>query len=55
MVFEFPQTTQVWVHYFKSFSRVKATQDEKMRFFKEIELNLTNLISYFYFFIIKIF
>ena len=41
MMFEFTQTTQVWVHYSKSFSRVKSTQDEKVRFIKGIELKLT--------------
>ena len=32
MKIEFTQTTQVLVHYFKSFNRVKSTQDEKMHF-----------------------
>ena len=29
MRFEFTQITQVWEHYFKSFIRVKLTEDEK--------------------------
>ena len=33
MMFEFIQISQVWVHYFKWFSRVKTTQDEKVRDF----------------------
>ena len=28
--FEFAQITQVWVHYFKSFSKVKSPQYEKV-------------------------
>ena len=30
MRLEFTQVTQVWVQYFKSFSRVKSTHDEKL-------------------------
>ena len=39
------------MHYFKSFSRVKSTQDEKVRFILENELKLTQaeLLSFFYF------
>ena len=40
MKFELTQVTQVWVQYFKSFGRVKSTQDEKMRFFSGNELLL---------------
>ena len=34
MRFEFNQVTDVCVHHFKSFSRVKSIIDEKMRFIK---------------------
>ena len=34
MRFEFTQTTQVRVHFFKSPSREKSTQDEKVRYQK---------------------
>ena len=48
---EFTQTIQVWEHYFKSFSRVKSTQDGKMRFIKRNELKLVqvDLFSFFLF------
>ena len=39
MRFEFIQITPVSVHHFKLFSRVKSTQDEKVRFIKGNELN----------------
>ena len=37
------QLTQNWVHYFKSFSRVKLTQDEKVRFIKKMNWNIIKL------------
>ena len=39
------------MHYFKSFSRVKSTQDEKARFIKGNELKLTQveLLSFLFF------
>ena len=40
------------MHLFKSFSRVKPTQDNKVRFIKGIELNLTQ-VELFSFFIFK--
>ena len=51
MRFEFTQITQVWVHYFKSFSRVLSTQDEKAHFLLVNELILTQveLLSFFHF------
>ena len=42
MSFEFTKITQVLVHYFKYFSRVKFTQDEKVPFLKN-ELKLTQV------------
>ena len=44
------QITQVRVHYFKSFSRVKTTQDEKVRFIKGDEVKLTQdeLLSFLF-------
>ena len=51
MKFEFTKITQVWVHYSKSFSRVKSSQEEKVRFILGNELKLTQieLFSFFYF------
>ena len=51
MRFEFFQITPVWMHHFKSFSRVKSTQDEKARFIKGNELKLTQveLFSFLFF------
>ena len=51
MRFEFSQITQFSVHYFKSFSRVKSTQDEKVHFIHKNELKLAQieLFSFFYF------
>ena len=55
MRFEFSQITQIWVQHFKSFSRVKPTQDQKVRFFQGNELKLTQveLFSFFHFKIVK--
>ena len=51
MRFEFIQITQIGVHYFKSFSRVKSTEDEKVHFFwgKELKLTQIELFSFFHF------
>ena len=49
MRFKFTQTTQVWVHYFKSFRRVKSTGDEKTRLSRGNELKLTRVIFIFSF------
>ena len=50
MKFKFTEITQVWVHYFKSFSRLKSTQDEKVHYFYGNKLKLTQveLLSFFY-------
>ena len=51
MRFQFTQMTQVRVHHFKSFCRVKSAQDEKVHFFKGNNLNLTHfeLLSFLFF------
>ena len=51
MRLEFIQRTQDWVHCFKSFNRVKSTQDEKARFIKGNKLKLTQveLFSFLFF------
>ena len=43
MRFESTQITQVWVNYFKLFTRVTSTQDEDTRFNKGNELKLTQV------------
>ena len=50
MRFEFAQITHILMHHFKSFSRIKSTQDEKVRFVKGNELILSHseLISLFF-------
>ena len=47
---EFRQITHVCVHYFKSFSRVKSSQDE-VRFVEgnELKSSQVELLSFFYF------
>ena len=40
---EFAQITQSLVHYFKSFSQIKSTQEEEVRFIKRNELKLTQV------------
>ena len=44
------------MHHFKSFSRIKPTQDEKVRFIKRNELKLiqVELLSFFIFKSVKI-
>ena len=44
------------MHYFKSLSREKLTQDDKLRFMKWNELKLTQfeLLSTFYFLVCKL-
>ena len=49
MNFQFTQITQAWVHYFKLFSRVKSTQNEKVRFTKGNELKVTQIELYPFF------
>ena len=49
MGIEFTQITQVSVHYFKSFSGVKSTQDEKVRFIEGNELKLTQVVIFSFF------
>ena len=51
MKFEFIQITQVGMHYFKSLSQEKSTQNEKLCFIIENELQLTEieLLSFFIF------
>ena len=51
MRFEFIQITHISVQHFKSFSRVKSTLDEKVRFIKWNELKVTQveLLSVFIF------
>ena len=51
MKIKFTQTTHICEHHFKSFSRVKSTQDEKVRLIKGNELKLTQdeLLSFFFF------
>ena len=50
MRFNFTQITQIGVHHFKSFSRVKSIQDEIVCFIKRNELKLTQveLLSFFF-------
>ena len=38
------------MHHFKSFSRVKSTQDEKLRFIKgyELKINQADLLSFIF-------
>ena len=43
MRFEFTQKNHVLEHHFKSFSRVKSTQDGKVRFIKRNELKITQV------------
>ena len=55
--FEITQITKVWVHYFKSFSRVKSTQDKMAYFFvmnfffsgNELKLTQNELFPFFRF------
>ena len=51
MRLELTQVTQVWAHNFKSFSRVKQVQDEKVSFIEGNELKLiqVELFLFFYF------
>ena len=46
----FNQITSFLEHHFKSFNRIKSTQDEKVRFIKGNEFNLTpvELLSFFF-------
>ena len=50
MRFGFAQITQVRVYFFKSFSREKSTQDERVRFIKGNQLKVTQvkLLSFFF-------
>ena len=50
MRFEFAQITHILMHHFKSFSRIKSTQDEKVHSIKGNELKLTQfeLLSFFF-------
>ena len=41
--FEFTHITQVWVYYFKLFSRENSTQDQKVRFIKGNQLKITQV------------
>ena len=43
MRFEFTQMRYIYMHHFKSFSRVKSIQDEKVRFIKGNELKLIQI------------
>ena len=47
---EFIQIAEVRVHYFKSFSRLKSNQNEKLCFFLGSELKLTQVevLSFFF-------
>ena len=48
--FEFTHITQVWVYYFKLFSRENSTQDQKVRFIKGNEIILTQFELHSFFF-----
>ena len=49
MRFEHIQITQVSVQYFNSFSQVKSTQDDKVRFLLWNELKLSQVESHSFF------
>ena len=51
MRLKFIKITQVWVHYFKTLSRVELTQDENVHFIKGNELILTQIELFSFFFL----